>query len=271
MIVRPHLLLDAALTASAISLGATWGFGLPLAAVTAGTIALHTWASVNPRAGYYLRLHWRLPVGEAGHALTFDDGPHPEHTPAILDLLAAHGGRATFFLVGAHVLRHRALVRRIRAEGHALGLHSENHSRWFNCWPPGPVRADLVANRAAIADATGEAPPALFRPPVGLKNPLVAHVVGELGLVPVTWSARGWDTRGASAERIAARIIAAATPRAIVLLHDGHEPAHPGSRAATVAALAMALPRLPTPSRALTATSSGGIATLAPAPVRRVG
>lgn len=269
MIVRPHLLVDAPMAAVALSIGATWGAGLPLAALAAGTLALHTWASVHPRAGYYLPVHWRLPRHETGYALTFDDGPHPEHTPAVLDLLAAHGARATFFVVGEHVRRQPAIVRRIRAEGHALGLHSDRHSRWFNCWPGGAVRADLEANRAAIADATGAPPPALFRPPVGLKNPMVADVARELGLVAVTWSARAWDTRGAGAEAIAARTVAAVRARAIVLLHDGHEPAHPGSRAATVAALARTLPRLPGPSGALAVAPGHGLRLIAaPAPAR---
>ena len=259
MIVRPHLLIDAALAGATLSVGLACGAGLPLAALGAGTLALHTWASVNPRASFYLRVHWRLPAGETGYALTFDDGPHPEHTPAVLDLLAAHGARATFFVIGAHVRQHAALVRRIRAEGHALGLHSDGHSRWFNCWPTGLVRADLERCRQTLADATGEAPPRLFRPPVGLKNPLVAEVVRDLGLVPVTWSARAWDTGGASAQRIAGRVRRAARPRAIVLLHDGHEPAHVGSRAATVAALALALPQLPSASRALESDGAGGV------------
>jgi peptidoglycan/xylan/chitin deacetylase (PgdA/CDA1 family) len=259
VIIRPHLVLDAALAGLTLSLGVAWGPGLPFVALGAGTVALHAWATVSPRASFYLRAHWQLPEGETGCALTFDDGPHPEHTPAVLDLLAAHGARATFFVIGAHVRRHGALLRRIRAEGHTLGLHSDGHSRWFNCWPSNLVRADLERCQQAVADATGEAPPVLFRPPVGLKNPLVADAVRDLDLVMVTWSARTWDTSGARAERIADRLRHAARPRAIVLLHDGHEPAHVGSRAATVAALALALPQLAATSRALTHDGVGGI------------
>ena len=259
MIIRPHLALDAALAGLTISFGYALGPGLPFAALGAGTLALHAWATVSPRASFYLRTHWRLPEGETGYALTFDDGPHPEHTPAVLDLLAAHSARATFFVIGAHVRRHGALLRRIRAEGHALGLHSDGHSRFFNCWPSNLVRADLERCQQAVADATGEPPPVLFRPPVGLKNPLVADAVRELGLVMVTWSARAWDTRGARAERIAGRLRRAAEPRAIVLLHDGHEPAYVGSRAETVAALALALPQLSPASRAMTHDGAGGV------------
>jgi peptidoglycan/xylan/chitin deacetylase (PgdA/CDA1 family) len=257
--IRPHLLVDASLAAAGISLAAAWGPGLPLLALGAGVAGLHAWASVNPRASFYLPVTWRLPADETSYALTFDDGPDPEYTPAVLDLLARHGAHATFFVIGEHARRHPQLLRRIRRDGHALGLHSDRHSRWFNCWPAGMVRADLERCRAAIAAATGEPPPRLFRPPVGLKNPLVADAVAALGLVVVTWSARAWDTRGATPAAIAHRLRRAARPRAIVLLHDGHEPAHPRTRAATVDGLAMALPHLPGPSRALAIDTAGGI------------
>lgn len=252
-LIRPHLLVDAPLIGGALSLAVA---GPPLAALAfgAGLLAFQAWAAVHPRAAWFLPVHARLPVGSAACALTFDDGPHPEVTPRVLDLLAAHGQRATFFVVGMHARAHGGLLRRIRAEGHALGLHSDTHHRAFNCWGPGAVRRDLERCAQAVADATGEAPPRLFRPPVGLKNPIVASVVQRLALVTVTWSARAWDTAGAPPGRIAARLVAGARPRAIVLLHDGHEPAHPGDRAATAAALALALPTLPTRSVALAAT-----------------
>lgn len=240
--MRAHLLIDVPLTAAAITGAVVYG---PWALAAAGVVGLsvHAWASFSPRSSLYLRVHWRLPADESGFALTFDDGPHPEHTPRLLDLLAAHGQRATFFVIGEHARAHGALLRRMRAEGHAIGLHSDRHSRWFNCWPLGRVIADLRACTAAIADATGEAPPRLFRPPVGLKNPLVSTAVSRLGLIAVTWSARGWDTQGASAERIAERVRRSAQPRAIIMLHDGHEPQRPGNRHATIAALATVLPQ----------------------------
>lgn len=255
-LIRPHLLVDAPLLGATIGVGAALGVGWPLAALTAAGLGLHAWASMHPRAQWYLRVHWRLPTDVTAHALTFDDGPHPEFTPRILDLLAAHGQRATFFVIGEHAARHGDLLRRMLAEGHAIGLHSHGHSRLFNLWPSGWVRRDLQRNLATIADATGAPPPRLFRPPVGLKNPQVADVVGELDLVPVTWSARVWDTRGAAAPAIAARLQRAIAPRAIILLHDGHEPGRTGDRSATVAALATVLAAGTPPSAALAATGS---------------
>lgn len=255
--IRPHLVVDAALAGTTLGLGAALGLGWPFAALGAMTLGLQAWATVSPRSSWYLPLHWRLPCTVDGFCLTFDDGPHAEHTPRVLDLLAEHGQRATFFVIGEHVQRHAALVRRICAGGHTLGLHSHGHSRWFNLWPPGRVRDDLQRCASAVADATGSAPPRLFRPPVGLKNPLVAQVVEQLDLLPVTWSARVWDTRGATSAAIARRLERALRPRAIVLLHDGHEPGFPGDRSPTVAALAATLPRLAGHSRPLVPAGRG--------------
>ncbi len=242
--MRPHLLVDVPLATATTLIGIQLGTWWPLGVAAGAATALHVWGTVHPRASYYMRVHWRLAKGSPDVALTFDDGPHPEHTPAMLDLLAAHGCRATFFVVGEHAQRHPQLLRRMRAEGHAIGLHSHGHSRWFNCWPPHLVMRDLGRCGASIADATGEAPPRLFRPPVGLKNPLVGEAARRMGLVTVTWSERAWDRPGRDAGPIAARLVAGLAPRAILMLHDGHEPGRPVDRSPSVAALALLLPEL---------------------------
>jgi peptidoglycan-N-acetylglucosamine deacetylase len=242
--VRNHLYLDVPMAAAAISLSVGLHSNVPLAAIGLASTAIHAWATIHPRSSLYLRVHWRLPAGTSDVALTFDDGPHPETTPAILDALAVHDQRATFFVIGEHVRRHADVLRRIVAAGHSVGLHSDSHSRWFNCWPRGKVQRDLAACAATIADATGAPPPRLFRPPVGLKNPLVGDIARRMGLVAVTWSSRGWDTRTSDVERIADAIGRAARPRSIIMLHDGHEPGRAADRSATVAALRRALPGL---------------------------
>lgn len=241
--VRGHLLIDVPLAATGLACVPEFGWGAFAAAAGAASV-LHTWAVIDPRCGLYMPVTWRLRADAPGCALTFDDGPNPEVTPRLLDALAAAGARATFFVVGSHVRAQPALVRRIRAEGHALGLHSDTHSRRFNCWGPWRVRRDLEACGAAIADATGEAPPRLFRPPVGLKNPIVGHVSLTLGLRTVTWSARGRDARSADPEAVARRLDPAIRPGAILVMHDGHEPGRPGTRDACVGAIERLAPRL---------------------------
>ncbi len=224
--MRGHLLVDVPFMAAAVSLTPVYGVA-PLAWLTVAAVGIHAWGVVHPRSSLYMPVWWQLPAGSTAMALTFDDGPHPERTPAVLDLLADHDQRATFFVIGENVRRHPALVRRILDEGHALGLHSDQHSWWFNCWPPGRVRRDLERCGDAIAEATGQPPPRLFRPPVGLKNPIVGFVVGSMRLRTVTWSCRGLDTGIASTEQVLARLLKGLRPGAILGLHDGAEPERP--------------------------------------------
>ncbi len=256
-IVRAHLLFDAPIIGLAVSAGFA-GFGWAVPTMGMMVAAVHTWGVMDPRSSFYLPVIWRLPAGDPGIALTFDDGPHPEITPQVLDLLAATGQRATFFCIGEHVARHPHLVRRMVAEGHALGLHSHSHSRWFNTWMPARVRADLVRASAVMAEATGAPAPRLFRPPVGLKNPMVAQVVAELGLRTVTWSCRGLDTTLPEPELLRRRLIAGLRPRAILLLHDGHEPQRPADRTRCIQALAGVLPEIAARGLVSRALRSGG-------------
>lgn len=243
--VRADLLFNASVVGLAVG-GVCAGVGWALPAAGMVAAAVHTWGVMDPRSNFYLPVTWRLPAGDPGIALTFDDGPHPEITPHVLDLLAAAGQRATFFCIGEHVVRHPHLVRRIIAEGHALGLHSHTHSRWFNTWLAARVRSDLVRTCEVIAEATGAPAPRLFRPPIGLKNPIVAKVVAELGLRMVTWSCRGFDTALPEPALLHRRLIAGLRPRAIILLHDGHEPQRPADRTRCVQALAILLAEMST-------------------------
>jgi peptidoglycan/xylan/chitin deacetylase (PgdA/CDA1 family) len=239
--VRGNLLFDAPLFGLAVS-AAYAGYGWALPSAASLSMAINTWGVISPRSSFYLPVTWRLPAGDPAVALTFDDGPHPEITPRVLDLLAAAGQHATFFCIGEHVERHPQLVRRILAEGHALGLHSHTHSRWFNTWLPGRVSADLRRAAEVCAAATGVAAPRLFRPPVGLKNPMLAIAVAELGLRTVTWSCRGMDTTQPPVELLLQRLVAGLAPRAIILLHDGHEPGRPADRSRCVEVLRRLLP-----------------------------
>ena len=231
--VRAHLLLDCPLAATAIAGGYVAGW--PVVACCAGvSLAVHTWGVLHPRSSLYLPVHWVVAEPGDGFALTLDDGPDPEQTPRVLDALAEAGAKATFFVIGSEVRRHPQVVRRIVAEGHALGLHSDSHSHWFNLWPAGRVSEDLMNCGAAIAEAAGVPPPRLFRPPVGLKNPIVGSVARRLGLVCVTWTAGGGDTARRSLEEVERRCLPGLRPGGIILLHDGRDPSSPRARPHTV-------------------------------------
>ena len=162
----------------------------------------------------------RLPARERienGVALTFDDGPDPDATPAVLEALQAVEARAAFFLVGEQVEAHPELARQVADEGHVLALHGFRHVEHDELG--GEARADLERGAAAVAAATG-VDPRLYRPPYGRFSEQSYAAAGELGLTPVYWSAWGSDWEPIPPERIAETVIRDLEPGAIVLLHD---------------------------------------------------
>lgn len=150
--------------------------------------------------------------------LTFDDGPHPVHTPALLDVLAAQDVKATFFVVGAAVDAHPALCRRIVAEGHELGNHTYRHAYLPLCRRRDLAR-EIAATDRAIAAATGQVP-SLVRPPYGARTLWTLRALARLGKRVVLWDLNPFDWRGPAAHELAARVVADARPGSIVLLHE---------------------------------------------------
>lgn len=169
-------------------------------------------------------------------ALTFDDGPNPPDTVALLDVLAREGVRAVFCLVGDRVEAHPELVRRIVDEGHTLGNHSFHHDD-LEEWEPDAVRADLRRTLRAIEAAVPGAEVPFFRAPFGRWGRSIA-VATELGMRPLGWSLAVWDWEPPGTEELVRRLDAV-EPRGIVLLHDGG-----GDRRQTVEAVAALVPRL---------------------------
>jgi peptidoglycan/xylan/chitin deacetylase (PgdA/CDA1 family) len=174
-------------------------------------------------------------------ALTFDDGPAGA-TEAVLDLLAAHGARATFFVLGRQVAGREGTLRRALAEGHELGNHGWSHLRATEAGAA-EVREELERTAAAIEAATGVRP-RLARPPYGDGAEAFAAAAAAAGLAPtVLWSVDPEDWRPGEGAAIAARVLERVHPGAIVDLHDGWGRT-PASREPTVAALAVLLPAL---------------------------
>lgn len=153
-------------------------------------------------------------------ALTFDDGPHPVDTPAILDILSSAGARATFFFVGAFARSHPDLVRRAAREGHEIGVHSDTHPWWFSVAGPRRVRRE-VREAARVLGDLSERRPRFFRPPMGHKNIFLADELASAELWMATWSTRAFDTLGRPPEKILDRILRGATPGSVILLHEG--------------------------------------------------
>ncbi|MDO9073187.1 MAG: polysaccharide deacetylase family protein [Rubrivivax sp.] len=170
----------------------------------------------------------RLPPAAAvqgAYALTLDDGPDPEVTPQVLDLLDAHGVKASFFCIAERACAHPALVREIVARGHSVQNHSHRHCHNFSVSGPRQLAREVADAQARLADITGVAPHC-FRAPAGLRNPLLDPVLHAQGLHLVSWTRRGFDTRDPDAPRVLQRLAGsgrhALTAGDIVLLHDGH-------------------------------------------------
>jgi peptidoglycan/xylan/chitin deacetylase (PgdA/CDA1 family) len=175
------------------------------------------------RLGMFVDVVWRGPREARGVALTFDDGPSPEHTPRVLDLLDEAGVKATFFVIGRKAAAHPELLRDIVARGHAVGIHSHVHDRFLTLRSPDTVGDDLAEAIATVEGITG-LKPTLFRPPVGLTSPRIARALEWFDLVVVGWSVRGLDgLAGALPARVAERIVPRLQDGAIVLLHDAAE------------------------------------------------
>ena len=187
------------------------------------------WRATRPR--------WDL-ADRGAVALTFDDGPHPDYTPQILDVLAEHGARATFFVVGRRVRRHPELVRRTLAAGHAVGSHSYSHADgWEVPWPR--LVRDLWGGRRALEEAAGGRRRA-FRPPKGYFSDRAAAAAAVCGLRPWLWTVDPCDWRpGITADEIVADL-GPLSGGDVVLLHDAIElplASEAADREATVAAL----------------------------------
>lgn len=178
----------------------------------------HALAPVLPSAAHALGLPRTFP-GSDGVSLTFDDGPHPEGTPAVLSVLARAGARGTFFLVGEQVERRPALAAEIAAAGHAVALHGYRHRLQLRM-STAQVRDDISRGAAAIESAIGR-PPVWHRPPYGIYSPAGLSAAREAGLRPLLWSRWGKDWRKfTTARRIAARALVGALPGDVILLHD---------------------------------------------------
>jgi peptidoglycan-N-acetylglucosamine deacetylase len=179
------------------------------------------------------------PAGGAVH-LTFDDGPHPQGTPAILDALAARGATATFFLVGEQVERFPALAREIAAAGHVVALHGHRH-RCLLRVPPRALADDLRRASDVIGSATGGLAP-LYRPPYGIFSAAALALARRRGATPWLWSRWGRDWRAAATARSVAELAAGELEAGdVVLLHDADHYGDAGCWRATAGAVPLIL------------------------------
>lgn len=188
----------------------------------------------------------RLPVAAQVRrelALTIDDGPDPEVTPQVLDLLDAAGAQASFFCIGRRARQHPVLCREIVARGHRVENHGDAHSNAFSLFGPGRMRADIAAAQATLADITGQAP-LFFRPTAGLRNPFLEPVLAGLDLQLAAWTRRPYDTRDGRPQQVLRRLTRSLAPGDILLMHDGHAALTPEGRPVILATLPLLLDML---------------------------
>ena len=173
-------------------------------------------------------------------ALTFDDGPNPSCTPRLLDILASHDVKATFFLVGSFARVEPELVQRIVAAGHLIGNHSWSHPN-LAMTPATRVREELAKTNQTL-EQIACAPVRFFRPPFGARRPVVLQIARSLGLVPVLWNAMTSDWKEPLADSIASRLTKKVDQlqhqgyAANIVLHDGNHRTLGADRGPSVAA-----------------------------------
>jgi peptidoglycan-N-acetylglucosamine deacetylase len=213
--------LHVAAAAAVLARPGVWPWAL--GAVAANHLAI-TALGLWPRSGWLGPNLTRLPTPAARRgevAITIDDGPDPEVTPRVLELLARHGARATFFCVGERVERHPELARDIVRRGHDIENHTQRHRHDFSLLGPLGMRAEIDGAQQSIARVTGVRP-RFFRAPAGLRNPFLEPVLCRLELRLASWTRRGFDTVNGDADDVYRRLSRSLRAGDILLLHDGH-------------------------------------------------
>ena len=152
-------------------------------------------------------------------ALTFDDGPDPDVTPRVLDLLDRYQATASFFCVGQHAARHPDLVREILRRGHSVENHSDRHPTAFACYGPRALYREVADAQRAVADVAG-CEPQFFRAPFGLRNPFLDPVLALMKLRYVSWTRRGFDRVSRSPDKVLFRLSRRLSGGDILVLHD---------------------------------------------------
>ena len=203
--------------------------GLALAAaVSAG------YQSMAPTGQWYGRTLARLPGGGKRIALTYDDGPNDPHTLRLLEMLAKHEVKATFFMIGRFVRERPEIARAVAQAGHVIGNHTFTHPLLI-FESAEQTRVQLLDCRAALDDVIGEHSN-LFRPPFGGRRPATLRVARKLGLEPVMWNVTGYDWSAPPAAVIEKKVGRQIRGGDVILLHDGGHKGMGADRSQTVIA-----------------------------------
>ncbi len=185
-------------------------------------LAAITYGSAVIQANFFMYSHCSAPTLTKEISLTFDDGPHQDFTPKILNLLLEFKVSATFFVIGKHCVGNSSLLQKIHAAGHVLGNHSYSHSPLIDLKNSNALKRELLLTSDSIFEAIGKRPK-LFRPPYGVTTPALSKASKELDYTAIGWSIRSMDTTNDNEEKIVNRVLKSIKPGAIILLHDSSE------------------------------------------------
>ncbi|MDY7095788.1 MAG: polysaccharide deacetylase family protein [Acidobacteriota bacterium] len=218
-LVATGLALHAGALATVLAAPRLWPWALGVAVADHAVMAT---AGMLPRCSWLGPTLVRLPASEdsATVALTFDDGPDPEVTPRVLDLLAQRGLQATFFVIGELAQRHPEILRRMVAEGHRVENHTWCHPNTFGFYGLHRLGREIDRTQEVVAKITGRTP-IYFRAPAGIRSPLLDLALTRRGLILAAWTRRGFDTMDSDPDRVYRRLVQDLHPGNILLLHDG--------------------------------------------------
>jgi peptidoglycan/xylan/chitin deacetylase (PgdA/CDA1 family) len=210
---------------------------LALGLTTAATLAAAATAgcqSMAPTGQLFGKTFHSLSQDSRQIALTYDDGPNDPHTPHLLEVLAKHNVRATFFLIGRYVQQRPDLAREIIRAGHIVGNHTFTHPL-LTFKSASEIKRELATCRSALQDAIGDHS-ILFRPPFGGRRPAVLRIARELGLEPIMWNVTGYDWNAPPAAVIEQKVAGRIHGGDVILLHDGGHKQMGADRSQTVIA-----------------------------------
>lgn len=216
---RFHITAIASITIAGIAFSAAW-HAVALTSLTVLATAIGLGVAV-PKIRFFGPFICSSKTDEKVIALTFDDGPDPRSTPALLDLLKEENVESAFFCIGRNVAASPDIAARITEDGHVIANHTFHHSNATNWFTEARLLDELTKTQDAIKKATGSAP-TCFRPPMGLSNPRVFRAARKAGLKVIGWTVRSLDTRLTDPEVIVRRIMKRIRPGGIVLMHDGN-------------------------------------------------
>jgi len=202
----------------------------------AGAVAASAagYQTMSPTGQWYGRTFVGLTAGSTKLALTYDDGPNDPHTLRLLEVLARHNVRATFFLIGLYVTKRPDIARELVKAGHVIGNHTFSHPNLIFA-STRRTKNELEKCEQALHDAVGEHS-SLFRPPFGGRRPGTLRIARSLGLEPIMWSVSGYDWKGKPAEYVEQKVYTRVRGGDVILLHDGGHTAFGADRSQTVIA-----------------------------------